>query len=112
VKGSFPQALQSFSKKLLIPKDELMGKVLTMRTSLTDEKTGQKTQYKIVNCPVMVESQKFNRFQFKFNFGFILKRDYDENGEVGYFIQTFSFELQSKTSRPQSTSDQALLRHW
>jgi len=79
--GSFPQALQSFSKKLLIPKDELMGKVLTMRTSLTDEKTGQKTQYKIVNCPVMVESQKFNRFQFKFNFGFILKRDYDENVE-------------------------------
>ena len=65
-----------------------MGKVLTMRTSLVDEKTGQRTQYKIVNCPVMVESQKFNRFQFKFNFGFILKRDYDKNGEVEY-IQMF-----------------------
>ncbi|CAG5099071.1 Oidioi.mRNA.OKI2018_I69.XSR.g16224.t1.cds [Oikopleura dioica] len=79
--GSFPQPLQTFSKKLLIPKDELMGKVITLRTSLEDEE-GKASQYKIINCPVMVENNaRYTRYQFKFNFGFILKWDYDKNAE-------------------------------
>ena len=64
-----------------------MGKVITLRTSLEDEE-GKTAQFKIINCPVMVENNaRYTRYQFKFNFGFILKWDYDKNGKNQRGIQ-------------------------
>lgn len=76
---SFPNDLRKFCKKLLIPKEPLMGKVLTMRTTITVQ--GQLFHYKVVTCPETIAGDKYERFKFLFNFGFILRWG-SERGET------------------------------
>merc|ERR1712227_449710 len=56
-------------RKLLIPRDELCGKVLTVKTH-EEEENGNIIWYKIISCPESVKNERYDRNAFKFNFGF------------------------------------------